>query len=161
MEIIINRFKFEAYSLSDDYGTQKSMQMSPEDWRRFIKPNLKKIIDMAKRHEKVMMLHSCGNIYEIIPDLIELGLDILHPTQPEVMDIFQLKKEFGKNISFQGGLRTQDLLPKGSPDSIKQDMRILKKEMGRGGGYILEPGITIQGDVPLENLLAMFDEARK
>src|SRR3989304_7642228 len=99
MEIIFGRFKFEAYSLSDDYGSQKSMQMSPVDWRRYIKPNLKKIIGMAKKHGKVMMLHSCGNIYEIIPDLIELGLDILHPIQPEVMDIFKLKKEFGNSIS--------------------------------------------------------------
>jgi uroporphyrinogen decarboxylase len=107
------------------------------------------------------MLHSCGNIYEIIPDLIELGLDLIHPIQPEVMDIYRLKKDFGKYISFQGGLRTQDLLPMGNPDDIKKEVKILKKEMGKGGGYILEPGITIQGDVPLDNLLAMLEEARR
>jgi uroporphyrinogen decarboxylase len=161
MKIIINRFECEALSLSDDYGSQKSLLMSPEDWRRFLKPNLKKITGMAKKHDKVIMLHSCGNVYEIIPDLIDLGLDILHPIQPEVMDIYQLKREFGNDISFQGGLRTQDLLPLGNPDDVKKEVRKLKRKMGKGGGYILEPGITIQGDVPIENLLAMFEEASK
>jgi uroporphyrinogen decarboxylase len=161
MEIITERFEFEAFSLSDDYGTQKSLQMSPEKWRGFIKPHLDGIIEMARRNGKVMMLHSCGNIYEIIPDLIELGLDILHPIQPEVMDVYILKKEFGRDISFQGGLGTQTLLPIEDPDAIMREVRELKHEMGKGGGYILEPGITIQGDIPLKNLLAMFEEAQK
>jgi uroporphyrinogen decarboxylase len=161
MEIIIKRFEFEALSLSDDYGSQKSLQMSPYNWRSFIKPHLGKFIDKAKKNDKVMMLHSCGNIYEIIPDLVDMGLDILHPIQPEVLDIYSLKKEFGKDISFQGGLGTQNLLPRGEPYAIRREVKELKQRMGSGGGYILEPGITIQGDVPVENLLAMFAEAQK
>jgi len=77
------------------------------------------------------------------------------------MDIFALKKEFGKDLAFCGGLRTQDLLPRGTPEEIKKEVRMLKDKMGKGGGYILEPGITIQADVPEENIAAMIDEARK
>ena len=161
IEIIIESFDFEALSLSDDYGSQKSLQMSPKDWRNFLRPHLGKFISTAKENDKVMMLHSCGNVYEIIPDLIDIGLDILHPIQPEVMDIYRLKREFGKDLSFQGGLGTQVLLPRGNPDSIREEVRALKEKMGKGGGYILEPGITIQGDVPVENLMAMFEEAQK
>ncbi len=75
------------------------------------------------------------------------------------MDIFYLKKEFGKDLCFCGGIRTQDLLVKGTPEEIRREVRILKEKMGKGGGYILEPGITIQADVPPENLYAMIDEA--
>ena len=158
MEIIIERFDFEAFGISDDYGTQNSLLMSPESWRKFIRPCLAEIIGLAKKHKKYIMLHSCGNVYEIIGDLIDIGLDILHPIQPEAMNIFKLKKEFGKDITFQGGLKTQTLLPFGTEDEIKKEVRILKERMGKGGGYILEPGITIQGDVPINNLIAMIQE---
>ncbi|MBC8388061.1 MAG: hypothetical protein H8E13_08445 [Actinobacteria bacterium] len=137
MGIIIERFDFEAFSLSDDYGAQNSMLMSPRDWRKFIKPYLAEIIELAKKHKKYIMLHSCGNIYKIVGDLVDIGLDILHPIQPEAMDIFKLKKEFGKDITFQGGLRTQDLLPCGTEDEIMNEIRVLKERMGKGGGYIL------------------------
>jgi len=73
------------------------------------------------------------------------------------MDIFRLKKEFGKDITFQGGLRTQDLLPNGTEDEIKNEKRVLKEKMCKGGWYILEPGITVQGDVPINNLVVMID----
>jgi uroporphyrinogen decarboxylase len=92
-------------------------------------------------------------------DLIDLGLDILHPIQPEAMDILDLKRRFGPHLTFCGGLRTQDLLPRGTPEQIRGEVRRLKDAMGAGGGYILEPGITLQADVPLANLLAMIDEA--
>lgn len=159
MEIVFERFDFEAFGISDDYGMQNSLLMSPRDWRIFIKPCLTKIIGLAKKYKKYIMLHSCGNIYEIIGDLIDMGLDILHPIQPETMDIFKLKKEFGKDITFQGGLKTQTLLPFGTEDEIKKEVKILKERMGKEGGYILEPGITIQGDIPINNLIAMIQEA--
>ena len=83
-----------------------------------------------------------------------------HPIQPEAMDVYRLKREFGRDLTFCGGLRTQDLLPFGTPEQIRAEVRKLKREMGTDGGYIFEPGITVQGDVPLENILAMIDEAR-
>ncbi|MCM8814597.1 MAG: hypothetical protein NC931_01225 [Candidatus Omnitrophica bacterium] len=159
MEILFERFEFEAIALSDDYGTQKDMLISPSLWRKFIKPLLKEIFEYGQKREKRIFLHSCGNIIAIIPDLIELGLDILHPIQPEAMDIFYLKKEFGMDLCFCGGIRTQDLLVTGTPEEVRSEVKHLKETMGKGGGYILEPGIIIQADVRPENLYAMIDQA--
>ncbi len=161
MKILLERYDFEAFSLSDDYGTQKALQMSPRDWRKFIKPFLRQIFELARKNGKIMMVHTCGNVFEVIGDMVDVGLDILHPIQPETMDIYQLKAEFGKDLTFQGGLGTQNFLPYATPDQVKEEVKILKDKMGKGGGYILESGITIQGDIPLENLLAMIEEAKK
>ena len=97
----------------------------------------------------------------IIGEMIDLGLDILHPIQPEAMDIVFLKKEFGKHLTFCGGVSTQDLLVSATPDQVRREVQRLKREMAQGGGYILEPGITIQADVPRQNLIALIDEARR
>ncbi|MEE8324266.1 MAG: uroporphyrinogen decarboxylase family protein, partial [Candidatus Humimicrobiaceae bacterium] len=161
MKILLERYDFEAFSLSDDYGTQKALQMSPRDWGKFIKPFLRQIFELARKNGKIMMVHTCGNVFEVIGDMVDVGLDILHPIQPETMDIYQLKAEFGKDLTFQGGLGTQNFLPYATPDQVKEEVKILKDKMGKGGGYILEPGITIQGDIPLDNLIAMIEEAKK
>ena len=159
MEILFERFEFEAVALSDDYGIQKSMLISPELWRKFIKDFVSEIYAYGKKKGKKIFHHSCGNIIPIIPDLIDIGLDILHPIQPEAMDIYYLKEEFGMDLCFCGGIRTQDLLVCGSPAEVRDEVRHLKENMGKNGGYILETGITIQADVPPENLFAMIDEA--
>lgn len=161
MKIIFQKFNFDAFGLSDDYGSQKSLLISPDNWRKFIKPFLVEIFTLAKRYNKDMLLHSCGNIYDIVGDLIDIGLDMLHPIQPEAMDIFKLKKNFGKYITFSGGVRTQDLLPRGTIVEIRDEIKRLKQKMGKGGGYILEPGIGIQEDVTPNNFNAMFEEVRK
>ena len=160
MEVLFDRFAFDAVALSDDYGTQKSLLISPAAWRQFVKPHLAEIFGRAKAAGRAVMLHSCGNVREIVPDLVELGLDILHPIQPEAMDILELKRLFGAELAFCGGLGTQDLLVNATPQAVRAEVGRLKREMGRGGGYILEPGITLQADVPLENMVAMIDEAR-
>jgi len=151
------RYDVEAIFLSDDYGTQKDLVMRPSDWRYFVRPRLKRIFEEARSLGLKTMLHSCGNIRKIIPDLIEIGLDILHPIQPETMDIFALKREFGTDLTFQGGIRTQDLLPYGSPEEVRKEVLRTLEGMAEGGGYILEPGITLQADVPLENLVALIE----
>lgn len=154
-------YKPDAVFLSDDYGTQTGLIIAPRDWRRLVKPRLKEIYDAAKRQGLVVMHHSCGNMKEIIPDLIELGLDILHPIQPETMDIFLLKKEFGSELTFCGGIGTQHLLPNGTPAEIRETVTRTLDVMARRGGYILEPGITLQDDVPLENMVVMIETARE
>jgi uroporphyrinogen decarboxylase len=159
MNVLFDRFEFDCVALSDDYGTQQSLLISPDAWRRFVKPRLLDIFSAAKSAGKTVFLHSCGNVQAVIPDLIELGLDILHPIQPEAMDILELRNEFGHRLTFCGGLGTQNLLVNGSPRDVADEVRRLKQEMGRQGGYILEPGITIQADVPLENMVAMIDAA--
>jgi len=161
MTVLFERFTFDGVALSDDYGTQKALLMSPAHWRRFIKPRLADIYGLAKKHGRTVFHHSCGNNSDVVGDFIDVGLDILHPIQPEAMDIRWLKREFGRRLTFCGGVSTQDLLPYGTPDEVREEVRRLKREMGEGGGYILEPGITLQADVPVENMTAMIDEARK
>ena len=160
MRQVITKGTIECIAVSDDYGAQHGMIMSPEHWRRLVKPSLSRIYELAKRNGLTVFHHSCGNIQPIIGDMIDLGLDILHPIQPEAMDILFLKKEFGKHLTFCGGVRTQDLLVSGTPDEVRAEVQRLKREMAKDGGYILEPGITIQADVPRENLIAMIDEAQ-
>ena len=161
MHILFDSFTFDGVALSDDYGTQKAMIMSPSHWRRLVKPLLAELYMFARQHGRTVFHHSCGNICPIIPDLIDIGLDILHPIQPEAMDILKLKREFGRDLTFCGGIRTQDLLPRGTVQQVRDEVKKLKCQMGKDGGYILEPGITIQADVPLENIVAMIEEARK
>ena len=100
MRILFDRFGFDGVAMSDDYGIQKSMLMFLVQWRRFIKPRLSEIYTLAKKYGKTVFHHSCGNIYPIIGDLIDIGFNILHPIQPEAMDVFQLKREFGRDLTF-------------------------------------------------------------
>ncbi len=161
ISILVDRCDFEAVALSDDYGAQSAMLISPSDWRTLIKPHLARMYASAKERGRAVFHHSCGNIEPIVGDMIDIGLDILHPIQPEAMDIRRLKKEYGAHLTFCGGIPTQRLLTSASPEEVRLEVRRLKREMGRGGGYILEPGITIQADVPRQNLIAMIDEARE
>lgn len=160
IRILVRTCPFEGIAVSDDYGTQRGMIMSPEDWRALVKPCLAGIYALAKGHGLAVFHHSCGNIVPIIGDLIDIGLDILHPIQPEAMDVLFLKREFGRRLCFCGGIPTQTLLVSGTPEEVRAEVRRLKRVMGAGGGYILEPGITIQADVPRDNLVAMIEEAR-
>lgn len=146
--------------ISDDYGLQRSLMMSPADWREFVKPRLRLLLEAARSRGLLTMLHSCGCVAAIVPDLIELGLDILHPIQPEALDILALKRDYGRDLTFCGGIGTQHTLPRGTPDQVRAEVFRVADAMGAGGGYILEPGITLQADVPLENLLALVEAAR-
>lgn len=159
MNILLDICEFDGVALSDDYGSQDRLTICPEDWRELVKPCLVEIYTLAKNNGRTVFHHSCGHIAPIIPDLIEIGLDILHPIQPETMDIFELKREYGNDLTFCGGLGTQWLLPYGSPVQIRDEIDRLFEEMGRGGGYILEPGISLQADIPLENMVAMIKAA--
>ncbi len=143
--------------ISDDYGFQDRLMMSPRHWREFVKPHLGRLLAAARDRGLVTMLHTCGHVTEIIPDLVELGLDILHPIQPEAMDIFALKREFGGDLTLCGGISTQRLLPFGTPEEVGEEVRRTMAVMGKGGGYITEPGITLQADVPTENLVALIE----
>jgi len=153
------KFGVDGILLSDDYGHQQSLLMSPKHWREFIKPRLKIFFAEVKSAGLFTFLHSCGNVSEIIPDLIELGLDVLHPIQPEAMDIVSLKAKYGDKLAFFGGISTQQMLRNGTPDEVEAEVQRTIKIMVNGGGYILAPGITLQHDVPLENILAFIRSA--
>lgn len=155
------KYPIDAVFMSDDYGHQRGLYIRPEHWRRFIKPRLGRILAAAKERGLFTILHSDGNIVEIIPDLIEIGLDVLHPVQPEAMDVHAIKREFGRELTLWGGIGTQHFLNRASPQEIREEVDRAKEVLGQGGGYILAPSINLQRDVPLENILALIEAARE
>ena len=142
---------------SDDWGDQKGVVLGPDRWRRFIKPYAARLFEHAHRAGKYTLHHSCGDVKDIIPDLIEIGLDVLQSVQPEVMDPYYLKAEYGKDMAFWGGLGSQQLVPFGSPDQIREEVRKLCRIMGEGGGYILGPAKAMQPETPTDNAAAVVD----
>lgn len=151
-------------SSGDDFATQSSLFMSPGMFREYIKPYLKERIDFTKKFTDAAFLHhSCGNVSLIIPDLIDIGVEILNPIQPagERMKPENLKNSFGKDIVFHGGLDTQDVLPYGDRESVTAAVEELVSIMNRDGGYIFAAAHNIQEDVPGENVVHMFKAARK
>jgi uroporphyrinogen decarboxylase len=146
------------FHLNDDVGTQNGLMVSPELWRRYIKPRLKLQVDLCKRHQLKVEYHSCGSIRAILPDLIELGIDVINPVQSRAagMDPFELKREFGAHITLHGGIDEQELLPHGTALEVSDYTRRLVEIVGRNGGLIAAPCHTLQNDTPTENILAMW-----
>jgi uroporphyrinogen decarboxylase len=164
-----NRRIFEAaakeidiFMLGDDFGSENGLLLSPPMFRRFFKPALRCLIDLAKKFNLKTMLHSCGGIRELIPDFIEMGLDILNPIQirAQGMDPEELKREFSKNICFHGSIDVQRELPFRTPDEIRKIVRSRIKILGRNGGFILAPSHNFQPDIPVDNIVAMYTAPR-
>ena len=158
----ICRCGIDLIQLGDDVATQRDMLLSPGLWREWFKPRLARII-RAIREENPRVLvfyHSCGNIRRIIPDLIEIGVDILNPIQPECMDPIRIKQEYGDRVSFWGGLGTQTTLPFAQPAQVRQTCRERMEAMGVGGGFVLAPSHVVEPEVPWENLMAMIEAHR-
>jgi uroporphyrinogen decarboxylase len=147
--------------VADDLGTQRSLFFSADMFRTFIKPRLKKLVDMAHSHGVKFMFHSCGAIRPLIEDLIEIGVDILDPLQAAAhgMEPRALKDACDNRICLHGGICTQYLLPKGTPEEVREEVRRRLDILGAGGGYILAPCHVLQTDVPTENILAMSETA--
>ncbi len=143
----------------DDWGDQRGVTLGPERWRRFLKPRWAKIYAAVRSHGKIVMSHSCGSVAAIIPDLIEIGLDVLESVQPEAagMNPYELKRAWGDKITFWGCIGSQSLLPLGTPEQIHTEVRRLKREMGRGGGYILAPAKPLQPETPTANAVALVE----
>lgn len=154
-------YDFDGVYFGDDYGQQTGLLISPDTWRKCVKPYLRILFEKAKTKGKIVCLHSCGNISGILSDLIDIGLDVYQTVQPEVYDLKKLKKEFGANLCFYGGISTQRDLPFKTPNEIysivKETMRIL----GEGGGYIAAPTHRVTPDTPAANILAMAEVLRK
>jgi uroporphyrinogen decarboxylase len=106
-------------------------------------------------------IHSCGDVDELFPELIEIGLDVFNPFQPEVMDVYEMKNKYGDKLTFWGGLSTQKTLPYGTPDDVKKEAKRLMQEIGAGGGYILSPAHAIPKDAPAENIAALIETVTK
>ena len=140
----------------DDLGTQTFQFFSKETFRRIFKPRYGRLFNVYKKAGLPVAMHSCGNITEFLPDLIEIGLDVLEPVQP-CMDLKYLKREFGKDLIFWGGIDTQHILPYASPDGVCDMVRETIYTLGKGGGYIVGPSQEITKDVPLENVKALVE----
>lgn len=146
--------------LGSDWGTQLDLIMSPDTWEGMIRPGEQREYDLVHSYGKDVWVHSCGNITKAIPSLIEMGLDVLNPVQPECMDLEMLKRDFGDKLAFWGGISTQKALPYGTPDEVKAETVRVRDLMSRQGGYILSPAQELQDDVPVENILALLEIAR-
>lgn len=151
------KYDIDAIYFGDDWGSQKGIIMGPRLWREFIKPRVARQYEAVRRAGKYVVIHSCGDVKEILPDLVEVGLNVFNPFQPEVMDVFETKKRYYGKLSFYGGISLQHLLPHGSPDEVRAETRKLLKELGRGGGYIAAPSHSVPPDVPPENLVALIE----
>ena len=147
----------------DDLGSQNAPLISTAMYRRLIKPFHAELMQSIRRKTKAKIFyHSDGNIYPLLPDLIEIGIDLLNPVHVSARDMgdtARLKREFGDRLSFCGAVDTQTVLPHGTPQDVRSEVRRRIKDLAPGGGYILSPVHCLQPDVPPENALAMFDEA--
>jgi uroporphyrinogen decarboxylase len=149
----------------DDFGTQNGMMISPEMWRRLFKPRMAEVFRQfrAINPDVVVMYHCDGAIAPILDDLVEIGLDVFNPVQPNVPghEPHELKAKFGDRLSFWGGIDQQQLLPLGSPAEIDADVRAKIEALGRGGGYMVAPAHILQGDTPIENVEAFIDAVKR
>jgi uroporphyrinogen decarboxylase len=147
--------------IGDDVGAQNVMLISPQQWRKIFKPKMANFIQILKDINPGLKVayHSDGNIYPIIGDLIEIGLDILNPVQPASMDPALIKKEFGDKLSFWGTIDEQHTLPFGSPADVQKEVKQRIETVGKNGGFIISPAHHVQLDTPLENFWAMVKTA--
>lgn len=144
---------------SDDWGYQRGVLIGPERWRRVLKPRLARMYAHVHEAGKYVLSHCCGSVADIMPDIIEIGLDVLESVQPEAagMNPYQLKRHYGAQITFWGGLGSQSVIPFGTPHEIRAEVARLCREMGRGGGYILSPAKPFQPETPTVNAAAVVE----
>ncbi|MBT3275168.1 MAG: hypothetical protein HN368_18585 [Spirochaetales bacterium] len=145
---------------ADDVANQNAMMFSPEIWRTLMKPIWAKIIARARELNPRIEIfyHSDGNIMEIIPDLIEIGITILNPVQPECLDLLEVKKLYGKELVFHGTVGTQTTMPFGKPDDVRRIIKERKAALGADGALILAPTHVLEPEVPIQNIVAFLDE---
>ncbi len=144
----------------DDVASQQAMMFSVDRWRYFMKSRWQKVWEAAKaiKPDIGVWYHSDGNIMEIIPDLIEAGVDILNPVQPECLDVAEVKRRFGHRLVLDGTIGTQSVMPFGTPDDVRQTVREMKRTAGYDGALILSPTHVLEPEVPIDNILAFLEE---
>jgi len=151
--------------LTDDYGSQSSLLISPRMFRQLIKPRIKELNDHIKSLADVkIMFHSDGAVLPLMQDFVDANVDILNPVQTSVaglQDTFALKESFGDHLGFHGAIDVQQMLPNASVDELEQEIARRIYDLGRNGGYILAPCHNIGHDIPPENVVTLFRKARE
>jgi Uroporphyrinogen decarboxylase (URO-D) len=155
----LTRMGVDMIWIGDDIGTQNTMLVSPDTWRRFLKPRMARFISTIKGVNPGLKVayHSDGCIYAVIPELIEIGVDVLNPVQPRSMDPALLKKTYGKRLCFWGSIDEQHTLPFGSAQDVKREVAARLSTIGKGGGLIIGPTHHVQLDTPVENVRALVE----
>jgi uroporphyrinogen decarboxylase len=148
--------------LGDDVGTQRGLLMSARLWRKWLKPRLAQVIAAARaaNPEVLIAYHTDGDVTPLVPEFIEIGVQVLNPIQPECLDPFALKAEYGNRLAFWGTLGTQSTLPFGAPDDVRRDIEQRIEIVGKGGGLLLAPTHMVEPEVPWENILAYVDTVK-
>ena len=147
--------------LLGDLGSETSLFLSPELWRKIFKPGMKAVIESVKDKNVCFFMHTDGNIKEIIPDLIEIGLNILNPIQPECLDPVEIKKSFGDRLTLHGSMSLQKTLSFGNPEDVEREAEERIKKCGYNGGLILAPSNALTENIPVDNIIAFYDYVSK
>ncbi len=153
-------YDIDGIELGDDWGQQRGLIMGYESWKEFIYPYLKKTYKAIRDRGKYIFIHSCGDVDELFDDLAGIGVNCFNPFQPEVMDVKRLLKQYHGKLAFWGGLSIQKILPFGTVGDVVHESQSLIA-LGRKGGYIFAPSHAVEGDAPLENIVAFIEEAKK
>lgn len=154
------KYDIDAIYFGDDWGMQNGLLMGYDCWKEFIYPELKRMYGFVRENKKFVLIHSCGDVDELFDDLVEIGVNCFNPFQPEVMNIHELFRKYRKKLSFWGGLSIQRTLPFGTKEEVIEESKRLLNE-GREGGYIFSPSHAVEGDVPVENLIAFIETAKE
>ena len=153
----------DCFHMWDDYATDTNLFFSIDDWRRIYKPAMARLFELAKSRGKKVWCHCCGAMSELLPDLIDMGMDILEPCQVHLpgMAPERLKRDFGRHVVFYGAINTQQTLPFGTEADVRREVRERARVLGSDGGYIVGPDHSVNADVPPANVVALYDEAAK
>lgn len=147
----------DAVRIIEDWGMQKGQLFSKKHWMQYIYPCYKEIHKAIQKKNLTVMHHSCGDITELFPEIIELGVEIIDALQPEAMDLAFIKREYGKDIVLFGGLGSQSTIPTGTPEQVVKEAEKTLELLGKGGKYIIGPAGSIPSETPLENVIALVE----